>query len=149
MCFLCVWQGEFLAMRMEVDELESEFGLYSFDDGGTKGLAAGLVWVGCVFVLGTEPPEALRHPKLVALVKNLLQIPTLYKTQYADPLESTIRRIVSQNVDAKKLPVSSFEWSEVLLRLGDNITASDAIRQYNSSPEVVAHGGSTETWNDG
>ena len=83
---------------------------------------------------------------MVNLVKDLLRIPTLCKTQDSDPLTSSIRRIVSQNIDAKKLAVSSFEWSEILLRLDDSSCAAEAIRRYNSMPEVIAHGGGSEPW---
>ena len=138
---------------MELDQIQSEFALYLFDDGGMKAIGAALTWVGCVYALGTESEESLRHPRMVNLVKDLLRIPTLCKIQEGDPLTLSIRRIVSQNIDAKKLPVSSFEWSEVLLRLGDSSgaaeassCAAEAIRRYNSMPEVVAHGGGSEPW---
>ncbi|CAK9060121.1 Uncharacterized protein SCF082_LOCUS31722 [Durusdinium trenchii] len=132
-------RGEFLAVRlpdMDLDHVSSEFALYLFDDGGMKAIGAALAWVGCVYALGAESEESLRHPRLVSLVRDLLHIPTLCKMQDDDPLTSSIRRIASQNIDAKKLPVSSFEWSEVLLRVSEASCAAEAIRRYNSMPEV-------------
>ena len=55
-----------------------------------------------------------------------------------------IKRIIKQNVDAKKLAVSSYEWFRILSRLvqdGEKVSAQDAIAIYNNTPEVSAHGG--------
>ena len=57
-----------------------------------------------------------------------------------------IRRIIRQHVDAKKLAVSSYEWSRILASMikdGEQMTVSQAVELYNSNPEVVAHGGAS------
>ena len=56
-----------------------------------------------------------------------------------------IGRIIRQNVEAKKMAVSSFEWSQILGKMakeGEKITVQEAIEIYNGNPEVVSHGGS-------
>ena len=141
-------QGEFLSLRlpdMNVDDVKSEFAFFLFDDGGMKALAAALVWTGCVYVVGQESAESLRHPRFVQLVKGLLGLPTLFKKQADDVVSGTIQRIIKQNIDAKKLPVSSFEWAGILSRLGEEANVADCVKMYNNTPEVVAHGSNTAT----
>ena len=133
----------------DMKKVKSEYGLFMFDDGGQKALAAALVFLGCVHLAKIEPVESLRHFRTTALVRSLLQIPTWFKSQAADEVSQMLQRVVKQNVDAKKLPVSSFEWSGILERLGeDTITVNDAIQKYNCSPEVCAHGSVTEPWHE-
>jgi len=57
-----------------------------------------------------------------------------------------IRRIIKQIIDAKKLPVSSFEWSQILRKMhgdGAKLTIQEAITMYNANPQVSAYGGSS------
>lgn len=126
---------------VDLNNLHSHLGFYMFDDGGMKALAAAVVWLGCIAISTTESVESLRHPRMLSLVTGLLQLPTLHKTQAPDEVSGMIQRIIKQNVDSKKLPVSSFEWAGILERLGSaNITLADAVAQYNANPEVCAHG---------
>ena len=95
-----------------------------------------------------EAIEELRHPKVVALVHSLLGIPSMFKRQAPDVAQGMIQRIIKQNVGAKKLPVSSFEWAGILESLGGksrskpDLGVTEAIAMYNACPEVRAHGGS-------
>ena len=95
--------------------------------------------------MGQESAESLRHPRFVQLVKGLLGLPTLFKKQADDVVSGTIQRIIKQNIDAKKLPVSSFEWAGILSRLGEEANVADCVKMYNNTPEVVAHGSNTAT----
>lgn len=144
-----VMQGEMMALRLSDDMTLPEelwhFGLLSFDDGGMKCLVGALVWVGLVYFLSKEPLEYLRHPQVLKLVKSLLRLPTIFKHQAENPAQQMIQRIIKQNVDSKKLPVSSFEWAGILVGLKPHTDESfgftAAIDLYNQNPEVLAHGG--------
>lgn len=144
-----VMQGEMMALRLSDDMTLPEdlwhFGLLSFDDGGMKCLAGALVWVGLVYFLSKEPLEDLRHPQVLKLVKSLLRLPTIFKHQAENPAQQMIQRIIKQNVDSKKLPVSSYEWAGILVGLkphtDESFGVTAAIDLYNQNPEVLAHGG--------
>lgn len=142
-------QGELLGMRdrgdaMEVDDGSYHAGTLAFDDGGMRGLAAAICWIGLVYRCSKEQKDELLKPDVKDLIDGLLSIPTIRKRQSDDPQQAMINRIVKQNVDSKKLAVSSFEWSQILAKLSDNkVSAAEAIKLYNDSPEVVAHGGSS------
>lgn len=125
----------------EVFSDDYHFGSLQFDDGGMRGLGAALCWVGLVYRCSREPPEQLRHPGVKALASSLLSLPCIHKTQSDDPTAAAIQRIIKQNVDSKKLPVSSFEWSQILGRFAKEVSISDAIKMYNDSPEIHGHGG--------
>ena len=117
--------------------------MLKIDDGGMKCLAAALVWVGLAFVLVKEPEAELRKPGVVALTSSLLKLMTFRKQQPINPAHGMIQRIIKQNVDAKKLPISSFEWANILGSLQSandmqEFGVSDAIAIYNASPEVHA-----------
>ena len=147
-------QGEILGLRMAMDEdtqMEDEAGLIpglgelTFDDGGMRGLAAALCWVGLVYRCSNESKEALCHPSVIALARSLLQLPTMRKSQSSDMMSEQIRRIIRQNVESKKMAITSFEWAEILRNMnkqGQPTSVQDAIDCYNKSPEVAAHGGS-------
>ena len=140
---LSPWQGEILGMRvdhLEADEDDYTGSLY-FDDGGMRGLSAAVCWIGLTYRCTREPAEELRHPSLKQLVSSLLCLPSIHKTQTNDPAMAMVQRIIKQNVDAKKLPVSSFEWSQILSKIAKNVSVADAIKLYNNAPEVHAHGG--------
>ncbi|CAK9013878.1 Uncharacterized protein SCF082_LOCUS12114 [Durusdinium trenchii] len=145
--------GETLALRLtddiDISEDADQFGVLKIDDGGMKCLAAALVWVGLAFVFVKEPEAELRKPGVVALTSSLLKLMTFRKQQPINPAHGMIQRIIKQNVDAKKLPISSFEWANILGSLQSandmqEFGVSDAIAIYNASPEVHAaeHGGS-------
>lgn len=142
--FVCC-KGELLALRMpsnvDLNQVGSHLGFYMFDDGGMKALAAAVALLGCIAIATTESVETLRHPRMLSLVMSLLQIPTLHKTQASDEVNGMIQRIIKQNVDSKKLPVSSFEWAGILEKLGsEHVSLADAVARYNDNPEVCAHG---------
>ncbi|CAK9014208.1 Uncharacterized protein SCF082_LOCUS12250 [Durusdinium trenchii] len=141
--------GETLALRLtddiDISEDADQFGVLKIDDGGMKCLAAALVWVGLAFVFVKEPEAELRKPGVVALTSSLLKLMTFRKQQPINPAHGMIQRIIKQNVDAKKLPISSFEWANILGSLQSandmqEFGVSDAIAIYNASPEE--HGGS-------
>lgn len=144
-------EGELLGLRLppeDVDTSASSYAVFRFDDGGMKALAAGVVWVGLVHTLGSETTSDLRHHRMTSLVSGLLSMPTLFKSQAPDEVQGMIARIIKQNVDAKKLPVSSFEWcGGILEKLGPStITVAEAVQRYNQMPEVCAHGSISEPW---
>lgn len=130
----------------DVDDLEDHQNLLRFDDGGMRGLAAGLCWCGLVYHVRNMKESDFACQQIVDLAKSLLSIPTVYKTQGASVTSDMIRRIIKQNVDSKKLAVSSYEWSQILSSMqkdGASLSLSDAMTMYNENPEVLAHGGSS------
>ena len=144
-----------MALRLDADtdisEDAEQFGVLKIDDGGMKCLAGALVWAALVSVFVKEPEEELRKPGVVALVASLLKIVTFRKKEAETPALSMVSRIIKQNVDAKKLPISSFEWATILrcLRKAHDMRdfgVAEAIEMYNSHPEVRAHGDGSATW---
>ena len=139
---------------MRLDEETSEktgfqpsLNFLCFDDGGMRGLAGALVWAGLLYHVMALDEDELKHPSLAELVRSLLTIPTFYKSQ-GDESSAMIRRIIKQNVDAKKQAVSSYEWSMILSNMpkprgSQGISLQDAIDMYNNNPEVCAHGSGT------
>lgn len=116
---------------------------FFFDDGGMRGLAAGLVWCGLVYFGMSLEDAVICEPGVADLARSLLKIPTYYKRPGPDPAHAMIGRIIRQNVGAKKMSVSSFEWAQILASMaedGEKITVSQAIEIYNCNPEVAAHG---------
>lgn len=131
---------------METDEVDWRVNQLQFDDGGMRGLAAAICWIGLVYRCNKEKPEDLKHAGVVSLARKLLQLPTMRKTQSDDVAADQIRRIIRQNVESKKLAISSYEWAEILRAMnkqGRTISVQDAIELYNNSPEVTAHGGTS------
>lgn len=117
---------------------------FFFDDGGLRGLASALVWSGLVYFCTTLEDSVLCQQGVIDLARSLLAIPTYCKRPDADPARAMIGRIIRQNVEAKKMAVSSFEWAQILGNLakeGEKLTLPQALEMYNSSPEVAAHGG--------
>lgn len=145
-------QGELLGLRLPGDEdteMESgetpwRVGELQFDDGGMRGLAAFVCWMGLVYRCSKENVEELTKPGAVSLARQLLQLPTMRKTQGTDMAYEQIKRIIRQNVESKKMAISSFEWSEILRGMnkhGRKISVAEALELYNNSPEITAHGG--------
>ena len=101
-------QGEILGVRLDEeamnDDSEWHQAQFLFDDGGMRGLAAALVWCGIVYFL-PEQPEGCSE-SIAALAKSLLEVPAFFKHQPGDPGRAMIGRIIRQNVESKKLPVS-------------------------------------------
>ena len=133
---------------MEEDERDSwHIGEFGFDDGGMRGLACAVCWIGLVYRVSKEKAEDLHQPQFVSLVRQLLQLPTMRKTQSGDPVMEQIQRIIRRNVESKKMAISSFEWAEILRNMNKSntktISVADAIDLYNNSPEVTAHGGTS------
>ena len=115
-----------------------------FDDGGQRALAAALVWLGLVYRVSKESKQDIGHPAVAQLARSLLSLPTMRKTQSSDPAAEQIRRIIAQNVEAKKMPISSYEWACILQELtksGQKLTVTEAVQLYNQNPEVAAHSG--------
>jgi len=149
-------QGESIGMRLapgDSDDVgEYVQGMLHFDDGGMRGLACALVWCGMMHHGQSIKDEEFVSPSMADLARSLLQIPTFYKSQTHDEAADMIRRIVKQNVDAKKQSVSSYEWSLILRGLlssasrkaTSSVSMQEAIELYNANPEVAAHGGTSK-----
>lgn len=147
-----ILQGEIIGMRIVPGGAEHKMqyvqGALYFDDGGMRGLACALVWCALIHHGSTLKDEDFINPSVAELARSLLAIPTFYKNQSQDEGIEMIRRIIKQNVDAKKQAVSSYEWSMILKNLGalnntlgKDLTVQDAMDLYNANPEVAAHGG--------
>lgn len=89
--------------QMETDEVDWRVGQLNFDDGGMRGLAAAICWIGLVYRCSKEKPEDLKHAGVVNLARKLLQLPTMRKTQSDDVAAEQIRRIIRQNVGKQKI----------------------------------------------
>lgn len=117
-----------------------------FDDGGMRGLACALVWCGLIHHAMSLKDEDLTNPSMAELARSMLAIPIFHRSNAADESTAMIRRIIKQNVEAKKQAVSSYEWSLILKSLGSGsnkgkeLTVQAALEMYNSNPEVAAHG---------
>ena len=143
-------KGETLGMRLPAgfenamqDDDQQLISTLHFDEGGMRGLAAAIVWCGLVYFVDTLGDDKVCDPQVVALSRSLLGIPTYFKHQESDPARAMIGRIIRQNVEAKKLAVSSFEWSQILASMvadGEKVTVAMAVEMYNNNPEVAAHG---------
>lgn len=151
LCERLVAQGEIIGARLVPDDqinLDGDYkqGQLRFDDGGMRGLACGLCWCGLVHFVASLPEDVCVHPSVVELARSLLHLPTCFKSAASDESSNMIKRIIRQNVDSKKLPVSSFEWSQILASLrknGKQLSVAEAIDLYNANPEVQAHGGAS------
>ena len=152
-----VAEGEVLGMRLSdddaamADDASTHVNEFLFDDGGMRGLAAAMCWCGLVYFVQNLPEDVACDSGVAALARSLLAIPTYYKRPGPDPARAMIGRIIRQNVEAKKMAVSSFEWARILSNMvgdGEKITMQQAIEMYNTNPEVAAHGGSAakEPW---
>ena len=129
-----------------MDESPHHQAQFRFDDGGMRGLAAALCWCGIVYFASTLKDDELCGGSrgIPDLARSLLDIPTYYRTPGPDPTRSMIARIIRQNVESKKLAVSSWEWAQILQSLsndGQKMSVDDAVELYNMNPEVAAHGG--------
>lgn len=127
------------------DDTNFHHAVFRYDDGGMRALACGVVWCGLVYHCNSLPKEELMKPQVVELARRLLAVPCFFRNQ-GDETSAMIRRIIKQNIDAKKLPISSFEWSQILRKMqgdGEKLTVQEAINMYNANPQVSAHGGSS------
>ena len=136
-----------MALRMPADKVDGmvdaanhAVGSLYFGDGSQKMLAAFITWLGCLS-LWPDHRDALTVPPVRALLASMLAIPTCLKGSLdsSDSLAAAIGRIVKQNVDAKVLPVSSFQWNSVLRSLGQDVKLEEALALYNAHPDVQAH----------
>jgi hypothetical protein len=117
-----------------------------FDGGSKAGMAAFLCLVSVSVVAQSykeTDPVAMRDPKVVDLLKSVMSINSIYKADQAaqsSDLDSTISRIVKQNIDSKATAVSSWDWANLLKSLvGDedeNVTMADAVDLYNQHPQI-------------
>lgn len=146
-------EGEVIGMRLSSDaeaDLEYIQNMLYFDDGGMRGLACAVIWCGLIHHGLCIQDGDLVSPSMIELTRTLLSIPVFCKSQGEDEASNMVRRIIKQNVDSKKLAVSSYEWSQILKNMVVNssstkdkgLTVQGAIDLYNSHPEVMAHGGS-------
>ena len=139
-------QGEQMALRLPVDPSSSvdanqcAVGTLFFADGSQKMLAAFSTWLG-VLSLWEDHRDALQVPEVQSMLASFLAIPTCVKGSIdnSNTLEAAIGRIVKQNIDAKVLPVSSFQWSSVLRSLGQDVKLDQALQLHNAHPDVMAH----------
>lgn len=121
--------------------LEPHVQEFRFDDGGMKGLAAALCWCGLFYFVSNLDDSVVCHGGVKELAMSLLSVPTYYKRPGQDPAHAMIGRIIRQNVQAKKMAVSSFEWSQILGKMamedkeGEKITVQEAIEIYNGNPK--------------
>lgn len=115
-------------------------GALFFADGSQKMLAAFCAWLAAL-ALWEDHKDSLLVPEVQAMLASFLRVPTFFKgsVDNSNSLEAAIGRIVKQNVDAKVLPVSSFQWSSVLRSLGQDIKLEQALQLYNGHPDVMAH----------
>jgi hypothetical protein len=117
-----------------------------FDGGSKAGMAAFLCLVSVSVVAQSYKetgPGAMRDPKVVDLLKSVMSINSIYKADQAaqsSHLDSTISRIVKQNIDSKATAVSSWDWANLLQSLvGDDhekVTMADAVDLYNQHPQI-------------
>lgn len=113
-----------------------------FGDGSQKMLAAMTVWVAMLLVWKAHGKEGLSAPGVAGMITSFLKIGTTVRASETSgsPLESVINRIVSQNVNAKVQPISSFAWSSILRSLtGSETSFEEALTAYNRHPTVLAH----------
>lgn len=145
-------QGEIIGMRMPAEDLGADLdwrqNLLHFDDGGMRGLACAVVWCALLHHGMTLQDDELTNPSMADLARSLLTIPTFSRSHADDEAADMIRRIIKQNVDSKKMAVSSYEWSQILKSMGSGkakaLTVADAIELYNCNPEIAAHGSSKD-----
>ena len=123
-----------------VDDRHRALGSLYFGDGSQKMLAAMTAWLG-LLSLWEDTPDAVSAPAVRSMIASFLAISTCLKgsVDNGNSLQAAISRIVKQNVDAKVLPVSSFQWCSILRSLGGDVKLDDALLLYNSHPNVVAH----------
>ena len=102
-------QGSVLSLRLNVDADPDQPSKLFFDDGGVKGLACFICFLGLATLAPDLSPDDLAHAKVKLLIESMLRIATIYKQQdMSNPVDSQIMRVVKQNQDAAAQPVSSF-----------------------------------------
>lgn len=142
-------------MRMpdDIDMVATEHqqaGVLFFDDGSQKTLAGFMAWIGLIALSPEFEEEEYRAPGVATLLQSLLNIGTIYKQGFDDPVDTLISRVIKQNSDAKVQPINSFQWAvmlQTLFKNDDTVTLDDAMQRYNMHPEVQGQGGKmTATW---
>lgn len=140
-----------MSLRLDPDEDPADPSKLFFDDGGVKGLACFICFLGLASLAPDMSPEDLGHAKVKILIESMLRIPSIFKQQdRSNPLDSQIMRVVKQNQDAAAQPVSSFGWSCLLKKMSRAIAEEgmdfDAVLQlYNQHP-MVQITGETVAW---
>ena len=144
-------QGSVLSLRLNVDADPDQPSKLFFDDGGVKGLACFICFLGLATLAPDLSPDDLAHAKVKLLIESMLRIATIYKQQdMSNPVDSQIMRVVKQNQDAAAQPVSSFGWSCLLRKLSgaiaeEGIDFDAALQLYNQHP-MVQIAGETVAW---
>lgn len=99
-----------------------------FQDGSAKGFAGFLVWFILCQIVTVGDPALLDTPEACTLVKSLASINTVLDEQPAgaSAADGAILAIARQNQAARVTPVTSYQWSCILLRMGENLTFEQA-----------------------
>ena len=140
-----------MSLRLDPDEDPADPSKLFFDDGGVKGLACFICFLGLASLAPDISPEDLGHAKVKILIESVLRIPSIFKQQdMSNPLDSQIMRVVKQNQDAAAQPVSSFGWSCLLKKMSGAIAEEGmdfdaALQLYNQHP-MVQIAGETVAW---
>ena len=137
-------QGEMLSLRnvchQDVEMSPKVRPLLYFDDGGKKGMAAFLNLLGLTALLDVAKPADWEHTQVATLVESIMCIPTIFKHAASESeVDATISRIVKQDLNSKVLPVSSWQWANLLSSLSSahGTSFKDAIDLYKDHPAVV------------
>ena len=142
-------QGEVVSMRMP-DDIDmravehQQAGVLYFDDGSQKTLAGFMAWIGLIALSEEFEEEEYQAPGVTTLLRSLMNIGTIYKHGFDDPVDTMISRVIKQNSDSKVQPINSFQWAvllQTMFKADDTVTLDDAMQRYNQHPEVQAQGG--------
>ena len=141
-------QGEMVVARFASwppDDLDKDSGaLFKllFGDGSQKMLAAMTCWVAMLLVWRAHGEDGLSGNLVHGMISSFLKIATTVRATETKGscLENVINRIVTQNVNSKVQPISSFAWSSILkTSAGAGTSFEDALNEYNNHPTVLAH----------
>ena len=96
--------------------------------------------LGLTALLDVAKPADWEHTQVANLVESIMGIPTIFKHAASESeVDATISRIVKQDLNSKVLPVSSWQWANLLSSLSSahGTSFKDAIDLYNDHPAVV------------
>lgn len=115
-----------------------------FGDGSQKMLAAMTVWVAMLIVWKAHGKDGLDAHGVKGLLSSFLKIATTVRASETEgsPLQGIINQIVTQNVNSKVQPISSFAWSSILRSFAGSetsVTFEECLLAYNRHPDVLAH----------